>query len=851
MNETGIVHAASPLRPELLAPAGDWEALHAAVANGADAVYFGLEAFNARRRATNFTRAELPEIIRHLHDHNVRGYVTFNTLIFSDELPLAVKYAEVIAGAGADAVIVQDLGLVRLLRRMVPSLPIHASTQMTQTEACGIEYLRDLGVSRVILARELSLPEIGQIVHATRMPLEVFVHGALCVSYSGQCLASEALWGRSANRGECGQACRLPYALMVDGRQHDVSQGEYLLSAQDLAAHDRIPQLVGLGVAGFKIEGRLKSALYVAAATRVYRAALDAAMEHTSFAPSPQQAADLVQSFSRGLGHGFLDGVNHASLVQSRFPKSRGVLVGTVVVRSQRQVVVELAKASAAAALKPGDGVVFDDGHPAQDEQGGRVYSVEPAPEAGRIVLTFGRGDVSLAAVALGSRVWRTDDPAVRRRLESTYARETVLRREPLHVRVMAKVGRALTVEFADETGHQARVSWEQPLKRAVKNPLTMALIGQQLGRLGDTPFELTEVELLGDAGPGQTQPVMVPKSVLNDLRRRAVRDLLEQRAAAARHEIVEPAALDALRQLAERELADLDAPQLHVLVRNLEQLDAILGWTSTTLPTAALVYCDFKASGDYGHAVARARTAGRAIGLASPRILMPGEEGELEQIGAAAPDVVLVRNLASLNFLQRHYPHVTLVGDAALNTANEIAALTLLEAGVVRMTPSFDLSWPKLAALLVRVPPGRWEIVLHQHMPLFHTRHCLFAAHLSDGMRCGDCGWRCGSHELGLRDRVGAVHPVLADGLGRNTVFNAAVQSAADLVPVLRDAGVRHFRVELLRESAHQACELLDLYGRLLVESGEPGQLVRQLRALSRGGFTLGTYGQHGRAAE
>ncbi|HEY1861529.1 MAG TPA: peptidase U32 family protein, partial [Gemmataceae bacterium] len=269
----------APHRPELLAPAGDWEALRAAVANGADAVYFGLSNFNARHRATNFTFDELPEVMNYLHQRGVRGYVAFNTLIFSDELPEAVRFVTAIAEAGADAVIVQDLGLARLLHLLVPDLPVHASTQMTLTEPRGIAFVKQLGVERVILARELSLSDIARVAEQSDLPLEVFVHGALCVAYSGQCLTSEALGGRSANRGQCAQACRLPYEMVVDGEARDFGDRAYLLSPQDLAAYDLIDDLVKLGAVCFKIEGRLKSANYVAATTQTYRAALTAALD--------------------------------------------------------------------------------------------------------------------------------------------------------------------------------------------------------------------------------------------------------------------------------------------------------------------------------------------------------------------------------------------------------------------------------------------------------------------------------------------------------------------------------------------------------------------------------------------
>ena len=219
--------------------------MRAAAANGADAVYFGLSNFNARHRATNFTIEELPQVIDYLHQRNVRGYVTCNTLIFSDELPEIARFIQAVATAGADAVIVQDMGLVRLIKRLAPGLPVHGSTQMTLTEPRGIEFVRGLGVERVIVARELSVAEIGQIARQTTVPLEVFVHGALCVAYSGQCLTSEALGGRSANRGQCAQACRLPYELVVDGQKRDLGEYAYLLSPQDLAARNEGDWRVG------------------------------------------------------------------------------------------------------------------------------------------------------------------------------------------------------------------------------------------------------------------------------------------------------------------------------------------------------------------------------------------------------------------------------------------------------------------------------------------------------------------------------------------------------------------------------------------------------------------------------
>src|SRR5579883_518988 len=281
-NDSAPMRRVRSATPELLAPAGDWDCAKAAVENGADAIYFGLERFNARMRAQNFTEADLPALMQFLHRRGVKGYVTFNTLVFEDELAEAEQYARTIIAAGVDAAIVQDVGICRLIRDLSPDFPIHVSTQMTISSAAGVEFARDLGCNLVVLARECSLSEIEKILGAcsnestgSAMPLEVFVHGALCVAYSGQCLTSEALGGRSANRGECAQACRMPYDLISDGKQVPLGNRKYLLSPQDLAGLDVLPDLVRLGVASLKIEGRLKSPEYVANITRNYRKALD------------------------------------------------------------------------------------------------------------------------------------------------------------------------------------------------------------------------------------------------------------------------------------------------------------------------------------------------------------------------------------------------------------------------------------------------------------------------------------------------------------------------------------------------------------------------------------------------
>ena len=870
--------------------------MRAAVANGADAVYFGLDGgFNARYRANNFSLDELPRVMEYLHAHNVRGYVAFNTLVFSDELPAALTAIRAIAEAGADAVIVQDLGLARLIGRMCPGLHVHGSTQMTLTEPLGIEFVKRLGVRRVILARELCTADIRRIADATDMPVEVFVHGALCVAYSGQCLTSESLGGRSANRGQCAQACRLPYELVVDGAVRDLGDKAYLLSPQDLAAHDLVGDLAALGVCSLKIEGRLKSAHYVAAATQTYRAAIDAAAAGRRFVPSRQQELDLAQSFSRGFTHGFFDGVDHQELVHARFPKSRGVRVGKVVGKTARGVLVEVEHErkvrgfTAGGSLAVGDGVVFDQGHPEQDEQGGRIASLNPVPSprysgerdrvrgasyhgrtnaaphprplaGGRqfrsllpgvpgrggkdslIEVCLDRGAVNLSAVSVGSIVWKTDDPSLRRRLEASFGRDRVARKVSVAAAVTARVGERLTVAVRDDAGREVEVSWDRPLERAMKHPLDEAAFREQFGRMGDTPFELTAV-----TGLEQPSGAMVPKSILNDLRRQAVQRLLELREDRSRRAIAEPNVLDRVRsEIVERFAGGADVerrPRLHILARTLDQLRGALGWKPQVTGLApGTAYCEFEDIRQYPEAVAVARDAGVSIGLATVRVIKPGEEGLLRQVGAAGPDCVLVRNLAGLGFFAAHFPHLPLVADYALNVANEVTAALLAGQGVERMVPSYDLSWPQLSAMLARFPAARFEAVIHQHMPMFHMEHCVFCHTLSAGKDYRDCGRPCDRHRVDLKDRAGAAHPLVADVGCRNTVYNAAAQSAAEYVPRMLKAGVRDFRVELLRESAAEVAPLLERYARIVAGLEDGRAAWRQLRVLSQLGVTRGT---------
>jgi len=596
-------------------------------------------------RADNFTNEDLPELMDFLHRHGVKGFVAFNTLVFPSELEGAVEQIEVMARAGVDAVIVQDLGAAKLVQEIAPQMELHASTQMTITSPEGLSFVDTfLQLDRAVLAREMSVEDIARVQRKNPVPLEVFVHGALCVAYSGQCLTSESLGQRSANRGECAQACRMPYELVVDGQTKPMDEVRYLLSPQDLAAVDVIPDLVKAGVVSFKIEGRLKSPEYVAAITRVYRKALDE-VEITA-----KDRYTLEMMFSRGLSTGWLEGTDHPRLTHGKWGKKRGVYVGEISRLGEDWLELK----SSAVDLARGEGFVIDSGEDRNEEQGGTLWQAE------ELRLTFDRrSKIDWGRVKVGDHLFKTSDPSLEREVKKSWKGGRLEEKgEELEITITGSCDGPLTAQCRGQ-----QVSSEILLVAAKNRPLTTESLKAQFSRLGGTGFQLGKIknDLDGE--------VMIPLGELNRVRRRLVEQLK-----------TDPLVNDGRAALA-RVLPLVSAPEkkaqtskLRVLCRSLDQVKGALE------SEIDFLYCDFEDLRQYKEAVALVRETKAEVFLATPRIQKPTETGFFKLVEKAAPDGVLVRNLGGVSYFKES--GLRRIGDFSLNVANPVTAALLMEHG-------------------------------------------------------------------------------------------------------------------------------------------------------------------------
>ncbi len=730
---------------ELLAPAGSPEALRAAVENGADAVYLGGTRYSARAHAGNFTVPQVQQAVNYCHLHGVKVFVTVNTLLLPGELAACMDYVADLHTFGVDAIIVQDLGLAAAVRDSVPDLEIHASTQMSLHSIYDVNAAKQLGIERVVLARELSLDEIKQIRQTTGIEVEVFVHGALCISYSGQCLMSSMIGGRSGNRGQCAQPCRLPWHMVTPTGQAiatAVPSGAYGLSPKDRCLIQRIPELQGAGVDSLKIEGRMKRPEYVATVVRAYRAALDGDVT---------RAQELQQVFQRGFTEAPTFAKADLQMMSTVSPKHRGRAVGKVRKNSPGRALLQLSDD-----LVPGDGIEI----PLLDGGELGISWAEPTRAGNSVwVKTAGQAKVN-------GDVRQTKDARLHADVSPSYASGHHQRRIAIHLYGSLRPQEPLEVTLVDEDGVTVAYRSEKAAEPARNHSLTQEKLTEQLLRLGDWPVAVAGVEL-------QWQPgLMLPWSEINHTRQRLMEMWYQARLERAKPRPTQRAAV--LQRSVTTSCDDAFPTKLHVAVCNRQQLAAALDSGADAITYYGPIWEASKPYGvaDLQQAVALARKHGTALSAGFDRILRnsqwPLVLSMMDVDGLAGVTAGTVGAVVEAH-RRRRLDDWQVTADWSLNAFNPWTAAELqrLGADVVYLSHELNLTQIRRIADDTQVQLG---LVVHGRTPLMITEYCP----LDSPDERGTCEQACGRTPFYWQDRKGMRFPTVMDRQCRMHIFNA-----------------------------------------------------------------------------
>lgn len=801
---------------ELLAPAGSREALVAAVENGANAIYLAGNAFGARAYASNFDREALREAIHFAHLRKVAIHVTVNTIVADEEMGPLRDYLRFLYEAGADAVLVQDLGVARVAHETVPDLPLHASTQMSVSSLEGVRALAELGFTRVVLARELSLKEIRHICAHAPVEIETFMHGALCVCYSGQCLMSSMIGGRSGNRGRCAQPCRLPYTL-VDEKGQDVlgdKAGSYLLSPRDLSTIDVIPDLIEAGVSSLKIEGRMKRPEYVATVVRTYREAIDTYYAGKGYAVTQEERDDLAQIFNRDFTTAYLEGRPGKAMMSDRRPNNRGLLIGRVTAYDwdRRIVTVKLS-----GRLGLGDQVDF------WVKVGGRVTATISAltDAKGRAVEEGQAGDiVSFAipsAVRDHDRVFKVYDARLMERAKETYASGAPVRRIPVEIAVRAAVGEPLTVTLCDAEGHRGEGRTDFIGESARKRPLSEKIIRKQVSRLGTSVYEMKSLhcDIEGE--------VMVPMSEINEARRKAVEalDALRLKEIEAREHRPEPKFTDRIARPTPKKAHFL------VAVDTLGKAEAALAAGADGILFGGESYEHrVIAPEEYERAWQMAREAGARIDFNTPRIVHDGQQKHVERLLAAfaafPPDAVHVHNIAMLALVRR-LTDFAIHADYSLISYNKQTLAFLKDYGASGATLSPELTAKEIRQL-AKESPLPLTCIVHGRLELMVSNYCVTGSFLG-GCGEGPCTQPCTRGHFALKDRKDALFPLAMDQFCHMHVLNSKVLSMMPHAMKFRAAGIETMQIEAKAMGEKEIAAIVKAYRKAMAFPEEPDE--------------------------
>jgi putative protease len=792
--------------PELLAPAGSLDAVRAAIANGANSVYLGVERFNARDEGAQLTFEELEQACVMARSRGVRVYLTLNVLLKQDELEDALELLGDAIDRGVSAVIAQDLGFIRLVQRVYPGFEIHGSTQMTVHDVSGATLARDLGIERVVMARENTLDDLRAVKAAVPgIGLESFVHGALCISYSGQCLMSGMISERSANRGSCAQACRKDYLLTDVATGATLDRG-FLISARDLAAHDVLPDLADIGIECVKIEGRKKKPEYVAVAVDAYRGFLDRVAEGNAAHATPEEVQPLVQIYSRGFTTGMYMGRGGRDYVTRAQPDNRGTELGIVVGWERNELDVEVNEP-----VRAGDGLGF-----------------EPPPGSTAAVIGFAIESVRTLAVRhgihrqalrartrvpVGWRVVRSSQAALLEKARATMAKVTIpeARKVRLDMTLRGNPGQPIAAVFSAD-GQQVAVSGATPLTPALSHGLDDGRLREQLGRLGNTPFTLGSIQR-----DGLPLDLFAPVSDLNRIRQQAVDELLVRRDWAETERVRERhARINEMVSSVAVSSGGHASPERARLVAEVYQVDDARSAADNgadeivfdpflrhPLPPVSRV----KALAD------ELQSRGVTLRLRTPAIVRPEDRASLEkwlalELPLLSGHVGLACELAAAG---RH-----VVADYAVNCFNAHTAAELFNRGIKRLTASVELTVDELRELVKPWDGRAFEVLVYGRPEGMTIEHCVLSAAFDrEPTTCRDLCVK--KHPVvTLSDPSGYSFPLATDSDCRNRLLHSRPIEGSEFIPRLMEMGIRSYRA-VFNVPDEQVGELIAAYRAIL----------------------------------
>jgi putative protease len=771
--------------PELLAPAGNMESLIAAVENGADAVYLGIKDFSARAYAGNFTIEEFREALDFAHLRGVKAYVTMNTLIKDSEMEEALELMYTLDELGTDAIIVQDMGLLELAREKVPSLPIHASTQMTIHNTEAVLALKEMGVKRIVLARELSLEEISRIKTETGAEIEAFVHGALCICYSGQCLMSSMIGGRSGNRGYCAQPCRKQYRLRRDGKEIK-TEGSYLLSPKDLNTSEILPDLIKAGIDSLKIEGRMKRPEYVAGVVRIYRNLIDRfAEDPDNYFVTDEERENLEQLFNREFTTGYFEGDPAGDLMSRQRPHNQGIVVGKVSGFNNKFKRMEI---TLTGELEVGDGIGFEGSR----DSGTIVRGIYIG---NRLEKKAGSGDIITINFEqppkTGTTVYRTLDDSLMKELQASYSSPSPIRKVLVSIKFKAQIGERLQLSLSDNENNTSTVVSDYIVEKSQKRPTTEDDVKKQLAKTGNTVFEAQEIEV------DMPDDAFIPIKELNNARTEATTELEKIRIEKFRRpahdrnsEILEEETeIEVSTEIEEKKIL------LSVSVNSSEKLNSALK------NGANIIYIDVSLKElqnmEWEVMTGLATEKNIPVYLHTPIITKDSEFQNVKETIKIASELgfegIIAANLGVLEIACSS--GLKILTDSSLNVFNKHSLHALEEKGADTVTLSTEMNLGQITDI---AKYGDCEYIAHGQIQIMESEHCLIGSVLGQKDENGfNCGSQCKSGDFEIIDEKGFEFPIKTDSQCRTHIFNSRELCLLDDIPQLIKAGISRIRID------------------------------------------------------